>query len=547
MTKDDSTTKMAKKHTILEEKDRSEISLKLSDSESLEGTAQGALTRKLGSDDTKNATTRESVSATTPESVSATTPPSVSATTSKSISATTLQPVAATPQSVSATTPESGSATTPQSVSATTPQSVSATTPQSVSATASKSISATTPQSVSATTRQSVSATTFQSVSATTPESVSATTSQSISATTPESISATRPPLQNTEVDMDNSCADSRNGADLRKLIADPNVLEKDWVQACHELEKRNLAAINKSKRLRKLAIVLGAGLILTSVGFAWQLCSNPPWQQNAPQASHIVAWGENGKPIRNFDTAKSDLNSFKTDLMIKIGCAMQKKGWSPIQAAKVFDVDESRIKDLLTDKPGQFTADQLILWLSALGENATAYGGESQAYHDKLSYYSQAIDLEPNNFGFYMDRAAAYEYFKQPELALKDLSKAIEVEPGRIGPWNNRALIYLQLGRLNECLSDANHIIEKQPLYESAYSLRSSVYAQQGKFDLALKDADKIIELAPNKTKGYWERANIYMRMQRKGLAAQEFRKILLLTPDDKNAKEALTKVEAS
>jgi tetratricopeptide (TPR) repeat protein len=77
------------------------------------------------------------------------------------------------------------------------------------------------------------------------------------------------------------------------------------------------------------------------------------------------------------------------------------------------------------------------------------------------------------------------------------------------------------------------------------AYRLRGVAYGKKGDDDLAIKDFDTLISLYPKNANSYFRRALAYEQSGNTKMAAADYRKVLSLRPDDKDAIEALERLQ--
>lgn len=120
-------------------------------------------------------------------------------------------------------------------------------------------------------------------------------------------------------------------------------------------------------------------------------------------------------------------------------------------------DIDEARIafKKMLVLNPQEAIAYQYLGKLEAEDEN----------YKAALEYIQKAIEIENDNYDFYMDLGQYSRYRGRFADAEKAWTKAISLNPD----------------------------------YFLAYTYRAGLYDEQNKFDLALKDYRKIVETNPD------------------------------------------------
>ena len=109
-------------------------------------------------------------------------------------------------------------------------------------------------------------------------------------------------------------------------------------------------------------------------------------------------------------------------------------------------------------------------------------------SYKEKaISYYSNAIDIDPGSVNAYMKRANIYG---QSYLAIDDYSKVIELNPDNAEAYMKRANSYMpSIG------------------YTFGYQILESALEN---LDLAIDDYNKFIELNPDNAEAYWQRGKL-------------------------------------
>jgi uncharacterized repeat protein (TIGR01451 family) len=166
------------------------------------------------------------------------------------------------------------------------------------------------------------------------------------------------------------------------------------------------------------------------------------------------------------------------------------------------------------------------------------AYNNRAYIYN-KLELYdlaiadcTRAIELNPDYLNAYNNRAVAYCETMQYELAIVDCSKVIELNPRLARAYNNRAYVYNKLGQYDLAIADATKAIELEPKLALAYNNRASAYLDTGKYDLCIADATKAIELDPRLALAYNNRASAYLDTGKYDLAIADATKAVELDP---------------
>lgn len=110
------------------------------------------------------------------------------------------------------------------------------------------------------------------------------------------------------------------------------------------------------------------------------------------------------------------------------------------------------------------------------------------QIYEKAVENYSKAIELMPNNYDLYLQRAELYKLTEDDnddDKAISDYSKARELMPNNTDISESIKDIYLQ---------------------------RVKRYGGQTKYDKAISDYTKLIEMKPNEASYYYARGNLYI-----------------------------------
>ena len=116
------------------------------------------------------------------------------------------------------------------------------------------------------------------------------------------------------------------------------------------------------------------------------------------------------------------------------------------------------------------------------------------------LEEYDKAIEIDPDYYSAYSDKALILFSKEEFDLAFINLEKAIELAPVN-WVWvvyDNRGQCYMQLRQYDKALIDFNQAIENNQREPSLYIHRASCYDNIGEYDLEIADLEKAIELDP-------------------------------------------------
>jgi tetratricopeptide (TPR) repeat protein len=123
----------------------------------------------------------------------------------------------------------------------------------------------------------------------------------------------------------------------------------------------------------------------------------------------------------------------------------------------------------------------------SFLAEGQAAYRQED--YTKAVELFTSAIELDPNNYYPYCERAAAYYSMGDYENAIADYSAALErAKLAFHFVWRGNS--YYAIGDYDSALNDYNSAVETDPNFFSAYLYRSRLQHILGDSDSAFEDA---------------------------------------------------------
>ena len=149
-------------------------------------------------------------------------------------------------------------------------------------------------------------------------------------------------------------------------------------------------------------------------------------------------------------------------------------------------------------------------------------YDYRSALYHKMKNYdlalidADKAIELAPENAGYYYSRAVTLHAMTRYEDALKDRDKAIELDPQNAQYYQQRAITLHAMTRYEDALKDYDKAIELDPQNAEYYYGRSVTLHAMTRYEDALKDRDKAIELDPQNAKYYDSRSITLRAMKR-------------------------------
>lgn len=116
------------------------------------------------------------------------------------------------------------------------------------------------------------------------------------------------------------------------------------------------------------------------------------------------------------------------------------------------------------------------------------------------------------------------YYYLDQPLQALSYYDQAIQIDPLFTKPYNNKGVVFNNLEQYEDALETLNKAIRIDPNYTLAYINRGTAHYGTGQYQKAMDDYSKAIELNSKIPAGYYGRGNVYRRYQEYEKAIAEY-----------------------
>ena len=133
----------------------------------------------------------------------------------------------------------------------------------------------------------------------------------------------------------------------------------------------------------------------------------------------------------------------------------------------------------------------------SALFESALSLQKKGD-YQRAITYYTKAIELNPQIAGAYVNRGAAYESMDEIDLALQDVNTSLAIEP-RAEAFNNRGNICFGRGDYEGAVQDYSKALELGSQSAGTYIYRAHSFRHLNLYDRAARDYNEALGLNPN------------------------------------------------
>jgi tetratricopeptide (TPR) repeat protein len=163
-----------------------------------------------------------------------------------------------------------------------------------------------------------------------------------------------------------------------------------------------------------------------------------------------------------------------------------------------------------------------MFFWLTAAqghGMDAIEYfnlGLEEEMTHQKVTYFTKALDLNPKFAAAYAKRGMLYYFLEKYDKMIQDFESYLELEPAKAEAYRMLGLGYLKAGLFKASIASLTRAIAMDANLASAYANRAEAYRLSGKFEQAVRDATRAIKDRPDlrtisdalrtRAKVYWE-----------------------------------------
>ncbi len=133
--------------------------------------------------------------------------------------------------------------------------------------------------------------------------------------------------------------------------------------------------------------------------------------------------------------------------------------------------------------------------------------------YQAALDDMNEAIKLEPQYPGFFINRAYVKYLLDDYFGAMADFDYALQLDPTNTAALFNRGMLRAEVHDTNKAIDDFSQVLSLSPDDYKALYNRAMLYGEIGEFDQAVADLDKVIEAFPDFAAAYFLRYDIKRR----------------------------------
>ena len=344
----------------------------------------------------------------------------------------------------------------------------------------------------------------------------------------------------------------------LVALAMHPDTEEPEWVNACIEINRRNIKLPcpppkrhSKLERRRRIFLLAGAftllGILSASV---YQYYWGPKIE------SDIRAKSNYSNEPYHLMAANWHAYELKEKVRLKLAEAINARSWTNGAAAKYLNVNADQIKALRDGQPNDLNLVDEIKLLYALDKSVDINIADSlyersketktsdQEIQAAVDIYTRAIAANPDDETNYYKRGCKYEELGQKELAIADYSKCLELNPMHSGALNNRSMVHWVMNHLDLSLADCNEMIRKFP-GQNHFSNRGLVYASMEQNQKAIADFSLAAKLEPQRPGPYFNRANVYKKIGNFKEAIADYERTLKADPTYTPARKKVAELK--
>lgn len=181
-------------------------------------------------------------------------------------------------------------------------------------------------------------------------------------------------------------------------------------------------------------------------------------------------------------------------------------------------------------------------------------HSGEKE---EGFSYIDKSLEIDPKFAKAFEVRGALLAHEEDFPKAIHDLEKAIQLMPENVGFYITAGNVYKAAGKMEHAKKSYSQAIERAPLNPFPYSKRGFIHLGQLAYGDAILDFDKVVELGAASANTYINRGYARMKITADSLALMDFEKAVELADTPKlkgialnnlgNVKMLLGDVEAA
>jgi tetratricopeptide (TPR) repeat protein len=132
-------------------------------------------------------------------------------------------------------------------------------------------------------------------------------------------------------------------------------------------------------------------------------------------------------------------------------------------------------------------------------------------AYAEAITYYSEAIEMDPNYSEYYNERGSIFLKVGRLQEALADYQRAITLSPPYFEVFTNLGQCYRLLGKIKDAVAAYSRALDLQPNQVLAIIGRAKAYDELGQVEPAIADYTAALGYEPTQWELYASRGVMY------------------------------------
>ena len=196
-------------------------------------------------------------------------------------------------------------------------------------------------------------------------------------------------------------------------------------------------------------------------------------------------------------------------------------------------------IKAIRLKKDKNFVKSHFIklVWRGIRATQFNIQGAFVNNPKNKLSYFDNAIKLDPFYHQAWYNRGNALGNLGRLEEAIASYDQALKFKPDKDEAWNNRGIALRQLGRLEEAIASYDQALKFKPDKDEAWNNRGVALTNLGRVEEAIASFDNALKIKPDLHEAWYNRGIALFNLGRIEEAILSYDKCLEIKPNYANA----------
>ncbi len=169
----------------------------------------------------------------------------------------------------------------------------------------------------------------------------------------------------------------------------------------------------------------------------------------------------------------------------------------------------------------------------------------EMKAYYDKTYAIEDTLAEDPTNTALWLTLAEIHVAHKHISAAISTYQAMLRLNPTFVTGYDKLGRLLMDIDMHQQAIPLFNKVLELNPNAVEAHVRLGWIYSSQKVYDKAELHLQKAIQKMPKLTLAYHGLAEIYAQQQQIDKAIEVYQHITKIKPNDRDALEALNKLE--